>query len=329
MESISQAMKSIVIYFSQTGNTRKIAGAIQTGIAQSSGKCEIARIQDVEPGDLTEFDLIGLGSPVWHRREPANVLSFIEYTLSSLAGRQAFAFCTHGIFPGHFIGRVVAALRLEGLTVIGWKNWYCACFVPEHPKPYFTDGHPDEIDLEEARKFGIEMEERSRRVTGGESQLIPLLPAGSAYHELYPGPGSTDRAGSTHPTPGLEQNAIRELIDLRSFDFKINKEKCLYPRCTVCIDNCPTHSLNFTVSPPLVRKNCDRCWFCEQICPRGAIEVDWKPAAEFVDKNITDNWFKVAEDAAIKGRLRRLVKPEDIGRKTPWYMVKKPRLKLP
>ena len=75
-------MKSIVIYFSQTGNTRQIAGAIQTGISEFNGECNIARIQDVGNEDLLKYDLIGLGSPVWHRREPANVLGFIEYLLS-------------------------------------------------------------------------------------------------------------------------------------------------------------------------------------------------------------------------------------------------------
>ena len=316
-------MRSIVIYFSQTGNTKKIAQAIHRGMSESLEECDIARIQDLRNEDLLKYDLIGLGSPVWHRREPANVLSFIEYSMKSLEGKHGFTFCTHGLYPGHFIGRVVPALTLEGLTVIGWQNWYCSAWLPEHPKPYFTDGHPDAIDLEEARSFGREMVERSRRVAAGDSHLIPVLPRGREYHELYPGPGSTDR-------PGRRQNkeGPMEMIDLRSFDFKVNKEKCLYPKCTVCIDNCPTQSINFAASPPIFRKNCERCWFCEQICPRGAIEVDWEPIADFVERYITDDWFRITGEAVAKGLLRRLVPPEAIGRKTYWYSVKKPpRLK--
>jgi ferredoxin len=320
-------MKNIIVYFSQTGNTKKIALSIKSGVLAACGQCDIARLQDVETRDLSGYDLIGLGSPVWHRREPTNVLNFIEYNLNSMEGKQAFVFCTHGVFPGHFIGRVVPALRLEGLTVIGWQNWYSSCSVPEHPKPYFTDRHPDEIDLQEAVRFGREMAERSRLIAAGEIRLTPVLPTGQAYHELYPGPGSTDRARIPHPPAAGSE--VKELIDLRSFDFKIDRQKCLYPKCTVCIDNCPTHSLNFTISPPIIRKNCDRCWFCEQICPRGAIVVEWGPIADYVDANITDRWFKVADEAVAKGRLRRLVRPEDIGRKTPWYQTRKPRLKLP
>jgi flavodoxin/ferredoxin len=320
-------MKSIVIYFSQTGNTRQIAMAIKAGITEAGSLCDLARIQDVKTEDLRVYDLIGLGSPVWHRREPLNVLNFIEYTLRSLEGKQGFVFCTHGLYPGHFIGRVVPALRLEGFKVIGWKNWYCSAWVPEHPKPYFTDGHPDEIDLEEARKFGREMAFKSPEIAA-ENVSLPELPQGLEYHELYPGPGSTDRIRNFQKKGISGYREIRELLDLRSFDFKINRERCLYPRCTLCIDNCPTQSINFSVSPVIFRKNCDRCWFCEQICPRGAIEVDWAPVAAFVDKYILADWFKTAEEAVAKGRFRMLVKPEDIGRKTYWYTFDKPRLKV-
>lgn len=320
-------MKCIVIYYSQTGNTRKIAQAIHAGMSTAGEHCDIARTQDITAQDLLGFDLIGLGSPVWHRREPFNVLGFIEYQMRCLEGKHGFIYCTHGLYPGHFIGRMVSAMTLEGITVIGWNNWYGSVWMPEKPKPFFTDGHPDEIDLEEAKNFGREMVERSRRVSAGESNLIPVLPKGREYHDLYPGPGSTDRARPV-PVAGPGETGTMLLIDHRGFDFKINQEKCLYPRCTLCADNCPTYSINLSVSPPIFRKNCDRCWFCEQICPRGAIELDWKPAAEFVDTYIIDDWFKVAEEAVAKGRLRMLVAPEHIGRNTPWYQVKQPpRLK--
>ena len=56
-------MKCIAIYFSQTGNTEKIAMAIQKGIKQITGHCDLVKIKDANPRRLYEYDLIGIGAP--------------------------------------------------------------------------------------------------------------------------------------------------------------------------------------------------------------------------------------------------------------------------
>ncbi len=59
-------MKSIIVYFSQTGNTKKIAEAIHKGMSQMSQlveKCDICRLNEIDTGDLIGYDLIGVGSP--------------------------------------------------------------------------------------------------------------------------------------------------------------------------------------------------------------------------------------------------------------------------
>ena len=321
-------MKSIVIYYSQTGNTKKIAEAIQTGIIDVTRQCDIARLQDVDTGDLAPYDLIGLGAPVWHRREPANLMNFIEYTMNAVEGKHSFAFCTHGLLPGRFLARVVPMMAQKGLTVIGWRNWYCSVTMPEKPKPYFTDGHPDAIDLDEAKRFGGEMAERSSKIYAGDTGLIPALPRGSEYDELYPGRGNSWQLKKGRKA-GAPPNAERmEQTGLRSFDFKFNRDKCLYPKCTLCIDNCPTNSINMSASPPIQRKRCDRCWYCEQICPRGAIEVDWEAIAKVINEHVAPGFIEIAEEAEAKKRFRRLIPPDKVGWNTYWYTVKKhPRLK--
>jgi flavodoxin len=90
-------MKSIVIYFPQTGNTEKVAYAIQAGIKQASGQCDIARIQDANAKGLYEYDLIGIGSAVF-----GGQLSSLAIFLNDprfVSGKHAFFFCTHGIAP--------------------------------------------------------------------------------------------------------------------------------------------------------------------------------------------------------------------------------------
>ena len=312
-------MESIVIYYSQTGNTKQIALAIREGVREVAGRCDLARIQDVETRDLGGYDLIGLGGPVWHRREPLHMMKFIEYTMHGVEGKYAFAFCTHGLYPGHFLARVVPIMTQRGLLMIGWKSWYCSVSLPEKPKPYFTDGHPDRIDLKEAGDFGREMAERCQRDLSGEDQPLPEFPKGKAYDDLYPGPDGKRR-------PVEEEKIAKQWarLGLRSFDYQLNREKCGYPKCTLCMEYCPTQSIDPSASPPILKETCDRCWYCEQICPRGAIEIDWKPIARFFEKHVIKGFIRVSEEAETKGRFRRLVPLKDVGWKTYWYSVKKP-----
>lgn len=84
-------MKSAIVYYSQTGNTRKIAEAIRKGIASAAGQCDVFRLKGAEAIDLGRYDLIGVGCPLFSYREPANVKAFID-NLPSLEGKHGFVF---------------------------------------------------------------------------------------------------------------------------------------------------------------------------------------------------------------------------------------------
>jgi len=309
---VSSILKAIVIYYSQTGNTKKVAQAIHAGMNNTGEQCDIARLRDVDLQNLADYDLIGLGSPIIHARELPNVTTFIN-GIESLDGKHAFAFCTHGASPGFYLSRVVPALIQRGLIVIGWNNWFGGACHPLLPKPYFTDGHPDAIDLKEADDFGREMVERSRRISLGETELIPTLPKGREYDEIY---------RPIHEVPRHFQRLLNRT------EFKVNKEKCNYPKCTYCIDNCPTGAIDLSVSPPIFDRSCDLCWLCEQTCPNGAIEIEWEQLAKAhvpLTKGDLERSTKIFE---AKGRFRRLTPLKDIGWDTHYWTFKKPRFKI-
>lgn len=71
-------MKSIIICYSQTGSTGKVARAIQKGIQELNGQCDIAKIKEVNPEIVHSHDLIGLGSPVWMGGFNPNVRIFVD-----------------------------------------------------------------------------------------------------------------------------------------------------------------------------------------------------------------------------------------------------------
>ncbi len=310
-------MKSIVVYDSVYGSTRKIAHAIYNGIKQAGDPCDIARVKDLRPPDMAQYDLIGLGSPVMHRRELYNVTAFIENVLKGVDGKHGFAFCTHGATPAHYLSRVVPAMRQAGLTMIGWNDWFGAGTYPGCPKPYFTDGHPDEIDLKEAEDFGKELVDRSKRIYKGEKNLIPEFPVGKAYDDIYD--------DSIPPAPSIHRRFKRIENLMR---FTVNREKCNYPKCTLCIDTCPMGSIDFTGPEPLFNINCDKCYSCISTCPRGAIETEWQDfhEAHYPMVLCLEDALNLFEK---RGKFRRLVPDDRIGWDTFVWQTKRPWFKVP
>ena len=49
-------MRVLIIHFSQTGNTEKIAETIQNGILKSGNTCEIVKIKKADVNKLENYD---------------------------------------------------------------------------------------------------------------------------------------------------------------------------------------------------------------------------------------------------------------------------------
>lgn len=304
-------MKSIIIYHSLSGNTKQIAESIHAGMTRISDNVTIKRMAEVNAEELSGYDLIGIGSLVQSFQEPAFVTEFIE-SLPDFTGKYSFTFCTHGTCPGSYIARTVTSLREKGMTVIGWNDWYGSCIIPIAPKPYYSDGHPDEIDLEEAEAFGKEMIEQYQKITKGEIRLVPELPEGEEYDKLY---------GTPIP---LNEGMGKLMAEISIFKPTYDAEKCNYPKCTICIDNCPTHCINLSDSPQINYETCEPChvWMCEQLCPTGAMKVNWEPFDEA--KSAIKAYFdKLAEpmyEFKTLRHFRNLLTVEE-GSGTPLYQI--------
>jgi flavodoxin/ferredoxin len=203
-------MKSVVIYYSQTGNTKKIAQALQKGITRQTGQCDIARVKEIKPEELVKYDLIGIGAPTWSSCPSPIVLYYIKSLPATLKGKHFFWYSTHGIYPGRCVMRGVQVLLDQGMTVIGWKDWYGQASLPGHGKPWYTDGHPDDIDLAEAESFGAAMVLHSRKVSEGQTNIIPTLHSKEASDQIWGighpflsmGGGGGNRSGAGDGTRG-------------------------------------------------------------------------------------------------------------------------------
>jgi Fe-S-cluster-containing hydrogenase component 2 len=134
---------------------------------------------------MDQYDIVAMGGPIWYNRETINIDKFI-YEMPRMDGKYFVPFCTHGVGPNGFMYNITRASRNMGFVTLGWRDWYGSVFhVLHQPKPYFTDGHPDKVDLADAEVFGREMAERALRIHGGETGLLPDIPEGPDADTLW------------------------------------------------------------------------------------------------------------------------------------------------
>lgn len=97
-------MDSLVVYYSETGNTEKIAEAIAEGLGSS------ARMVDDE-----DADFVVIGTPVHGGRPAGQIMDFINKT----SAKKAAVFCTCAGRPRDTLETVVNELKRRGIDVIG------------------------------------------------------------------------------------------------------------------------------------------------------------------------------------------------------------------
>jgi flavodoxin I len=132
-----------VIYYSRTGNTRKVAEAIATELGTSA--------KNVKGGKkLTEDSFVFLGSGFYGGKPAAEIVQFIDE--NDFGNRKVAIFGTSGRGPGEEVKIMGKILLQKGAKVSG--KFFCrGKFL------LFGRKHPDSEELEAARKFAEEMRE--------------------------------------------------------------------------------------------------------------------------------------------------------------------------
>jgi len=144
-------MKTLVIYDSVHGNTRKIAEAIGEAV---SGEIEVQSAGEVDISRLENFDLLFVGAPTHGGRATKAMQEFLDKVqANALKGTNVAAFDTRltarwvRIF-GYAAGRIAGALKEKGGALIG------------SPAGFFvkgTEGPLKESELERAAAWAREI----------------------------------------------------------------------------------------------------------------------------------------------------------------------------
>ena len=140
--------KLLILYYSRTGNTEKMAEAVAEG-ARSISEVEVELTHHATPEMLTEFDAIIVGAPTYRHNLPITIENFFEEVAVKeidLKGKIGAAFGSYG-WSGEAPRLVLEIMKNKfGMEVI--------------EPPLLIRYTPSQDGLEKCREFGRETAEK-------------------------------------------------------------------------------------------------------------------------------------------------------------------------
>ena len=244
-----------IVYFSQTGNTRKVANTFRKTFLEAGHSVSNISLKKAAHSDFEKADVIGFGTPCFSGHAPTPVRNFLKM-LPDLGGKKAFVFATSGGAPGRVLYDLNRLVSAKGARVIGGFLTRGELY---HPVPCLIgrmSGRPNAQDLEKARRFALAILEHLR-----VDRPDPMPE--SRPDTFEPGKGFYDMV-SVISTDGF--------LRLMMPEPKLQQDRCNL--CNWCVEQCPTD--NITVNDyPVLGDHCIRCYRCLTGCPEKAYSVNW------------------------------------------------------
>lgn len=148
-------MQVLVMYFSRSGNTKKLAEEIARGVAQVDGvSCAVKSVADVTREDFLDADGIIAGSPVYFGTMAAEMKEVFDKFVGvrkQMEGKIGAAFATAGDPAGGketTMLSIIQAMLIYGMVIVGdpldaTGHYGVSCL-----------GAPDQRTSENAAKLG-------------------------------------------------------------------------------------------------------------------------------------------------------------------------------
>jgi NAD(P)H dehydrogenase (quinone) len=153
----------LVTYFSATGNTKALAGAVIEGVKSVPGvECVVKTVPQTTNDDWLDADGIIVGSPTYFGQMASKVKLMIDKTekiYHQLDGKVGAAFTTSGgAGCGHELTNmsILTAMLVAGMVIQGTTRG-------PHFGP-FAVGEPTKADMDKAKAYGTLIAELTRKL---------------------------------------------------------------------------------------------------------------------------------------------------------------------
>ena len=117
--------KILIIYYSRSGNTEKMALAVAEGVKKAEVDVETKKVDEVNVDDLFAVEGVILGSPTYFGVMAAEMKAFVDKSIKyfgKLQGKVGGAFATSGGIGGGnetTIMSLLEALLIHGMIIQG------------------------------------------------------------------------------------------------------------------------------------------------------------------------------------------------------------------
>ena len=135
-----------VVYWSGTGNTRTMAGAVAEGIRSAGAEPILMEVADADVAVLVSEDVYALGCPSMgaEQLEETEMEPFVESLEPFVSGKKILLFGSYGWGDGEWMRDWAERMRNAGAVLI-------------RDEGVITNESPDEEALEECRAAGKEL----------------------------------------------------------------------------------------------------------------------------------------------------------------------------
>ncbi|RLF13563.1 MAG: flavodoxin family protein [Thermoprotei archaeon] len=159
------SVKILILYFSRTGNTEKMAKAVAEGAKEIEGVDVVLKsIREARPQDLLEADGIIIGSPTYYGTIAGPLKKFLDETVKyhgSLEGKVGGAFSSCGAMGGGAettVLDIIKVMLIHGMIVQGNPE--------EHHFGVISIGSPDKEILEACKELGRRVARLAKQLKG-------------------------------------------------------------------------------------------------------------------------------------------------------------------
>ena len=120
--------KVIIVYYSSSGNTEKMAGFVAEGVKKEKVEVVVKNVKDTATNDLLNYEGIIMGSPTYYGCAAAPIRDLIDKSIKfhgKLEGKVGGAFTSSGCIGGGnetTILSMLTAMLIHGMVIQGTSD---------------------------------------------------------------------------------------------------------------------------------------------------------------------------------------------------------------